>query len=75
MTGTLVPVLGDQLSQRLSALRAADMRTDTVLMAEVAEEAGYVGHHKKKIALVFAAMRFPPQGRASRCEGIPRIAR
>jgi len=50
-------VLGDQLSPELAALRAADPDRDTVLMAEVAEEAGYVRHHKKKIAFVFAAMR------------------
>jgi deoxyribodipyrimidine photolyase-related protein len=50
-------VLGDQLSEGLSALRQADRGTDIVVMAEVAEEAGYVLHHPKKIALVFAAMR------------------
>lgn len=53
----LVLVLGDQLSEGLSALREADKAADVVVMAEVAEEAGYVRHHPKKIALVFAAMR------------------
>ncbi|MEO1038090.1 MAG: cryptochrome/photolyase family protein [Pseudomonadota bacterium] len=49
-------VLGDQLTRDVAALRDyAD--GDVVLMAEVAEEAGYVRHHKKKIAFVFAAMR------------------
>lgn len=53
----LVLVLGDQLSEGLSALREADKAKDTVVMAEVADEASYVRHHPKKIALVFAAMR------------------
>ncbi|MEM6824742.1 MAG: cryptochrome/photolyase family protein, partial [Pseudomonadota bacterium] len=55
--GRLVLVLGDQLSFQVSSLAAADPAKDTVLMAEVAEEARYVGHHKKKIAFVFSAMR------------------
>ena len=54
---TLVPILGDQLSPGLSALRAADPASCVVLMAEVAEEAGYVAHHRKKLAFVFSAMR------------------
>ncbi|MFN7163988.1 MAG: cryptochrome/photolyase family protein [Hyphomonas sp.] len=54
--GVLRLVLGDQLSPDLSSLK--DARTgDLVLMAEVAEEATYVRHHKKKIAFLFAAMR------------------
>ena len=56
--GALRLVLGDQLSDgRLSALRDLDPARDLVLMAEVREEATYVRHHKKKIALVFAGMR------------------
>ncbi|SEM76538.1 deoxyribodipyrimidine photolyase-related protein [Loktanella fryxellensis] len=54
---TLILVLGDQLSDGLSALRAADKAHDVVVMAEVADEAGYVPHHPKKIAFLFAAMR------------------
>jgi deoxyribodipyrimidine photolyase-related protein len=54
---TLIPVLGDQLSPGLSALRDADPATSVILMMEVAEEATYVRHHKKKIAFLFAAMR------------------
>ena len=50
-------VLGDQLSDRLTALEGLDPAADTVLMAEVRDEATYVRHHKQKIALVFAAMR------------------
>ncbi|RJT25330.1 cryptochrome/photolyase family protein [Chakrabartia godavariana] len=57
MTGTLILILGDQLSPGLSALRQGDPATDIVLMAEVMEEASYVRHHRKKIAFVFAAMR------------------
>ena len=55
--GSLRLVLGDQLSDGLSALRGLDASTDVVLMAEVSDEATYVKHHKQKIALVFAAMR------------------
>jgi len=53
---TLIPVLGDQLSPGLASLsgRPADA---IVLMVEVIDEARYVRHHKKKIALLFSAMR------------------
>ena len=54
---TLIPVLGDQLSPSLASLRAADPASSVVLMAEVAAEAGYVPHHRKKLAFVFSAMR------------------
>jgi deoxyribodipyrimidine photolyase-related protein len=54
--GVLRLVLGDQLSPSLSSLRDIG-QDDVVLMAEVAEEATYVRHHKKKIAFLFAAMR------------------
>jgi deoxyribodipyrimidine photolyase-related protein len=53
----LVLILGDQLSEGLSALRAADRAHDRVVMAEVMEEARYVPHHPQKIALFLAAMR------------------
>ncbi len=53
----LIPVLGDQLSPNLSSLRASDKASSVVLMAEVRDEATYVPHHPKKIALIFAAMR------------------
>ncbi len=53
----LILVLGDQLSPGLSSLKAADPARDLVLMVEVAEEATYVRHHKKKIAFLFSAMR------------------
>jgi deoxyribodipyrimidine photolyase-related protein len=54
---TLRLVLGDQCSDRLSALRDIDARHDVVLMAEVRAECTYVRHHKQKIALVLSAMR------------------
>ncbi|XOV80103.1 MAG: cryptochrome/photolyase family protein [Aestuariibacter sp.] len=50
-------ILGDQLSPSVSSLQNIDKETDLVLMAEVREEATYVKHHQKKIALVFSAMR------------------
>ncbi|MFM9939736.1 MAG: cryptochrome/photolyase family protein [Hyphomicrobiaceae bacterium] len=53
----LVVVLGDQLSLELSSLTACDKALDLVLMCEVVEEATYVRHHKKKIILLFSAMR------------------
>ena len=53
----LILVLGDQLTDTVAALREGDPAEDVVVMAEVAEEAGYVPHHPKKIAFCFAAMR------------------
>lgn len=53
----LILVLGDQLTPTLSALAAGDPARDVVVMAEVRDEATYVRHHRKKIALVLAAMR------------------
>ncbi len=53
----LVLVLGDQLSDDIAALKAADKQADVVVMAEVAAEAEYVSHHPKKIAFLFTAMR------------------
>ncbi len=53
----LILVLGDQLAPDLSSLTACDPALDMVLMCEVAEEATYVRHHKKKIIFLFSAMR------------------
>ena len=50
-------VLGDQLSRGIAALADLDSARDVVLMAEVAEETGYVPHHRKKIAFFLSAMR------------------
>jgi len=55
--GTVRLVLGDQLSETLSALDDGDPESDVIVMAEVRDEATYVKHHKKKIAFLFAAMR------------------
>jgi deoxyribodipyrimidine photolyase-related protein len=57
MVARLVLVLGDQLSDSLSGLRAADMTRDVVVMAEVRTEGSYVPHHPQKIILVLTAMR------------------
>ncbi|HMT42511.1 cryptochrome/photolyase family protein [Sphingorhabdus sp.] len=57
MAKTLVLILGDQLSPGISALRDADLVETVILITEVADEAGYVRHHKKKIAFLFSAMR------------------
>ena len=54
---TIALILGDQLTHGVGVLADAEMAATTVLMAEVTDEATYVRHHKKKIALVFAAMR------------------
>ncbi|WP_076068611.1 cryptochrome/photolyase family protein [Sphingomonas montana] len=54
---TLIPVLGDQLSGTLASLRDQDRATSVILLVEVRAETQYVKHHKKKIALIFSAMR------------------
>ncbi len=53
----LILVLGDQLSFNNPAVANANPETDRFLLAEVAEEAGYVPHNRHKIALIFSAMR------------------
>lgn len=53
----LVPILGDQLSGRIASLRDIEPGSAVILMMEVADEATYVRHHSKKIALIFSAMR------------------
>ncbi len=53
----LIPVLGDQLSPNLASLAGVDRADTIVLMAEVVAETRYVKHHKKKISLIFSAMR------------------
>ena len=45
-------ILGDQLSEDISALDGLEPGQDTVLMMEVIEECTYVRHHKQKIVLV-----------------------
>ena len=51
-----VLILGNQLNLSLSSLQAAGPDAE-IFMAEVADEADYVGHHQQKIVLVFSAMR------------------
>lgn len=53
----LIPILGDQLTIGLSALKCVDPAEAVLLMMEVDEETKYVRHHKAKIAFLFAAMR------------------
>lgn len=61
-------VLGDQLTRSLATLSDLDRARDVVLMAEVAEETGYVPHHKQKIAFLLSAMRHFAEG--LRAEGL-----
>lgn len=53
----LILVLGDQLGFDNPALKVARPGVDTILFAEVAEEASYVRHNRHKIVLLFSAMR------------------
>jgi len=53
----LILILGDQLTRDISALDGANPKTDTIVMAEVHDEASYTNHHKKKLVLLFSAMR------------------
>jgi deoxyribodipyrimidine photolyase-related protein len=53
----LIPVLGDQLSHNLASLAGVAKADAVVLLMEVADETTYVRHHKRKIALIFSAMR------------------
>ncbi|WP_111494552.1 cryptochrome/photolyase family protein [Marinobacter bohaiensis] len=53
----LILILGDQLTPDISALQDADPQQDRIVMAEVRDEASYTNHHKKKIILLFSAMR------------------
>ena len=53
----LVLILGDQLSRNLSSLQGLAKKDTHIVMGELADEAGYVPHHKKKIIFLFSAMR------------------
>ena len=55
--GALRLVLGDQLSESLSALNDVDPTRDVVLMVESVAEATAWKHHKQKLVLVWSAMR------------------
>jgi deoxyribodipyrimidine photolyase-related protein len=65
----LVMILGDQLSEDLSALAGFDPAVDLVLMVEVRAEAIYVNKHKQKIVFVLSAMRHFAE--ALRRRGVP----
>ncbi len=54
---TLRLILGDQLNVAISALADCDISNDIILMCELKQEAGYANHHKKKLVLIFSAMR------------------
>lgn len=54
---TLRIIFGDQLNQAISSLKDLDKKQDIVAFFEVNEEASYIKHHKKKIILIFSAMR------------------
>jgi len=53
----LILVFGDQLSSNISSLRNCNQTNDIILMSEVYNEATHVKHHKKKLVLIFSAMR------------------
>ena len=54
---TLRFIMGDQLTSTISALTDANPDKDCIMLCEVSVEATHVKHHKKKIALIFSAMR------------------
>ncbi|MGB1779119.1 MAG: cryptochrome/photolyase family protein [Longimicrobiales bacterium] len=57
MTPDHVLVLGDQLTDQVGPLSRAEPGRTTVLMIESRAIAGERSHHKKKLGLVFSAMR------------------
>ena len=57
MIENLCVILGDQLSPNISSLKGFKKNQDEILMMEVFNEAEYANHHKKKLVLVFSAMR------------------
>ncbi|MDG0979204.1 MAG: cryptochrome/photolyase family protein [Halieaceae bacterium] len=56
-TKRLILILADQLSWQQPVLLDSSPDTDTLVFAEVVEEATYVRHNKHKIAFLFASMR------------------
>ncbi|MBS0242135.1 MAG: cryptochrome/photolyase family protein [Proteobacteria bacterium] len=57
MKGRLILILGDQLTPAISSLAAADKGRDVVLMCEIGRTASAFDYHKKKLVLMFSAMR------------------
>src|SRR5690606_38382892 len=58
----LILILGDQLSQAISAMENADKTSDLLVLVEVQHEASYTYHHKKKLVFIFSAMRHFARG-------------
>jgi deoxyribodipyrimidine photolyase-related protein len=54
---TLRLILGDQLTDSITALDDDDLANDIVLMAEVSDETVYVPHHRQKLVFILSAMR------------------
>ena len=57
MVRDLIIILGDQLSLEISSLEKIRKNEDKILMMEVSNEIEYTNHHKKKLVLIFSAMR------------------
>ena len=57
MVRDLIIILGDQLSLEISSLKKIRKNEDKILMMEVSNEIEYANHHKKKLVLIFSAMR------------------
>ncbi len=57
MVRNLIVILGDQLSFEISSLEKIQKNDDKILMMEVSNEIEYTNHHKKKLVLIFSAMR------------------
>ena len=57
MVRDLIIILGDQLSLDISSLEKIRKNEDKILMMEVSNEIEYANHHKKKLVLIFSAMR------------------
>ena len=55
--GCLRLLFWDQLSETIPTLHEADRKQDILLMPELMQEAKQVKHHKKKLVLLFSAMR------------------
>lgn len=53
----LILILGDQLDHHAPVFYEFDPGSDALWMAENAEEATHVWSHKRRLALLFAAMR------------------
>ena len=57
MIRNLIVILGDQLSFEISSLEKIRKSEDKILMMEVSNEIEYANHHRKKLVLIFSAMR------------------